>query len=110
MQDSATAHTANYTDMVLNEVLEERVVSHRLWPARSPDLHPYDFYLWVDLKSEVYSNNPHIFDELKHSICKTITSLKISELELMSVLSRDFKLVYKQKGDIFSIYCDDKFF
>jgi hypothetical protein len=52
-------------------------------------------------KSEVYSNNHHIIDELKYSTCKIITSLKISELKLMSILSRDWKLVYKQKGDIF---------
>jgi hypothetical protein len=81
-----------------------------LWPARSPDLYPYDFYLWVDLKSEVYSNNPHTFDELKHSICKTITPLKISEFRLLSILSRDLKLVYKQKEDVLSIYYEDKFF
>jgi hypothetical protein len=106
IQDSATAHTADYSIKVLNKVAEERMISHRLWPVRSPDLYPYDFYLWGNLKSEVYSNNPHTFDELKHNICETITSIKVSKLKLVSILSKDLKLAYKQKGDILSIYCD----
>jgi hypothetical protein len=46
MQDGATAHTATYSKNVLNEVFEKRLISRGLWPARSPDLNPCDFYLW----------------------------------------------------------------
>jgi hypothetical protein len=46
MQDCATAHTATYSINVLNEVSENRLISCGLWPARSPDLNPCDFYLW----------------------------------------------------------------
>jgi hypothetical protein len=53
MQVGATAHTATYSINVLNEVFEG------LWPARSPDLNPCDFYLCGNLKDKVYSNNPH---------------------------------------------------
>jgi hypothetical protein len=59
MQDSATAHTANYFTNVLNEVFEDIMTSHRLWLTRSPDLNPCDFYLWGNLRNKVYSNNPH---------------------------------------------------
>jgi hypothetical protein len=45
MQDGATAHTATYSLNALNEVFEDRQMSHRLWPARSPDINPCDFYL-----------------------------------------------------------------
>jgi hypothetical protein len=38
MQDSAI--TPNYPINILNEVFEDRVVSGRLCPARSPDLNP----------------------------------------------------------------------
>jgi hypothetical protein len=54
MQDGATAHTATYSINVLNEVFDNRLISHRLWPARSPDLNPCDFYLWRNLKDKVY--------------------------------------------------------
>jgi inhibitor of nuclear factor kappa-B kinase subunit alpha len=54
MQDSATAHTATYSIDVLSEVFEDRLISRRLWPARSPDLNPCDFYLWGNLKDSVF--------------------------------------------------------
>jgi hypothetical protein len=84
MQDGATAHTATYSINVLNEVFENRLISHRLWPARSPDLNPCDFYLWGNLKDKVYSNNPHTLVELKQSIRETISSIEVSELKLVS--------------------------
>jgi hypothetical protein len=65
MQAGATAPTATYSINVLNEVFEDRLVSHGLWPARSPCLNPCDFYLWGNLKDKVYSNNPHTLVELK---------------------------------------------
>jgi inhibitor of nuclear factor kappa-B kinase subunit alpha len=83
MQDGGTAHTAVYSINVLNEVFEDRLTSRGLWPARSPDLNPYDFYLWGNLKDKVYSNNPHTFVELKQSICETISSVEVSELKLV---------------------------
>jgi hypothetical protein len=46
MQDSAIAHIANYSINVLNEVSEDRLISHKLWPARSPNLNPCALYLW----------------------------------------------------------------
>jgi hypothetical protein len=45
MQDGATAHTDIYSINVLNKVFEDRLISCRLWPERSPDLNPWDFYL-----------------------------------------------------------------
>jgi hypothetical protein len=79
MQDGATAHTATYSINVLNEVFENRLISRGLWPSRSPDLNPCDFYLWVNLKDKVYSNNPHTLVELKQSIRETISSIEIKQ-------------------------------
>jgi hypothetical protein len=84
MQDGATAHTAIYSINVLNEVFEDRPISHGSWPTRSPDLNPCDFYLWGNLKDKVHSYNPHTLAELKQSICKTISSIEVSELKLVS--------------------------
>jgi hypothetical protein len=71
----ALKHTANYSINVFEEVLEDRLVSRRLWSARSSDLNTSDFYLWGDLKNKAFSNNPQILDE-------TVTSIEASELAL----------------------------
>jgi hypothetical protein len=84
MQDGATAHAATYSINVLKEVFEGRLISSGLWPARSPDLNPCDFYLWGNLKNKVYSNNPRTLVELKQSIRETISSVEVSELKLVS--------------------------
>jgi hypothetical protein len=45
-QDGATAHTENYTMEMLSEFFGGRIISRNLWPPRSPDLSPPNFYLW----------------------------------------------------------------
>jgi hypothetical protein len=72
MQDGSTA-LCTYSINILTKVFKDRLISHKLSPARSPDLNPHDFYLWGNLKDKVYSNNPHTSDE-------TITSFKVNEL------------------------------
>ena len=52
----------------VGEVFGDRVISHGLWPPRSPDLTPPDFYLWGKLKGSVYAHNPRTTDELKQKI------------------------------------------
>jgi hypothetical protein len=39
---------------LLNEIFGECVIFRNLWPPRSPDLTPPDFYLWGAAKSAVY--------------------------------------------------------
>ena len=59
-QDGAMAHTSQFSMSYAHEAFgEERTVSTGLWPPRSPDLSTYDFYLWGNLKGNVYGNNPH---------------------------------------------------
>jgi hypothetical protein len=84
MQDGATANTTTYSINALNEVFEGRLISRGLWPARSPDSNPCDFYLRGNLKGKVYSNNPHTLVERKQSINETISSIEVSELKLVS--------------------------
>ena len=43
-----------------------------LWPARSPDLTPLDFFLWGYLKSKVYANDPQDPKALKSAIKKEV--------------------------------------
>ncbi len=39
-----------------------------MWPARSPELTPPDFFLWAYLKNSAYLNKPTTVDELKTEI------------------------------------------
>jgi hypothetical protein len=96
IQDGAIAHTANYSINVLNEMFEDRLISRRLWPARSPGLNPWDNFLLgtKNKKGTLHSNNPHALDELKHNICQTTHLLDVNELQLVSDnLSRYLKFV-----------------
>jgi hypothetical protein len=51
-QDGATTHTANNSMKLLKEIFG-RVISRNLWPPRSSDLTPPDFYMWESAKSAV---------------------------------------------------------
>jgi hypothetical protein len=44
-QDSTTAHTACMSMHVLSDVFMDRIISSGIWPARSPNLNPCDFFL-----------------------------------------------------------------
>ncbi len=52
-QDGATAHTAKKTTDVLTEFFDDWIISKGMWPARSPDLTPPNFFLWAYLKNTV---------------------------------------------------------
>ena len=45
------------------------------WPARSSDLTPCDFFLWVFLKSRVYVNHPRTLQDLKTNIQEEIANI-----------------------------------
>jgi hypothetical protein len=74
-QDNATAHTAAVSLRLVNQYFGERVISRGLWPARSPDLSPPDYFLWGFLKDKVYSNAPKTLNELRENITATVTSI-----------------------------------
>jgi hypothetical protein len=48
------------------------LISKRLWPPRSPDVSPPDFFLWGHLKDTVYSNHPHTLKKLQANIQCTV--------------------------------------
>ena len=53
----------------------DRVISKGIWPPRSPDLTPPDFFLWGYLKGRVYQNKPRTIDTLKANITEEIQAL-----------------------------------
>lgn len=59
MHDGAPAHTAQRVRDYLNETFNQwmGINGPILWPARSPDLNPMDFFLWGYVKNLVYVQN-----------------------------------------------------
>ena len=82
-QDGATPHTANIVQEYLSRKFSARFIYKKMWPPRSPDLNPCDFYLWGYLKSVAYNPLPKTLDDLKANIVREIK--KISKDVLNSV-------------------------
>jgi hypothetical protein len=61
-----------------------------LWPPRSPDLTPADYYLW-GAAVKVYKDNPHSIEELKAAI--TACTGYITSEQLKKVLSSKIKRI-----------------
>jgi len=61
------------------------VISKGLWPPRSPDLTPPDYFLWGYLKGRVYQNKPRTIDALKANITEDIQAVTAD------VLARTFQ-------------------
>jgi hypothetical protein len=78
-QDGAPPHFSIVAHKWLNQWSTGRWISRRVpveWPPSSPDLTPFDFFLWGHLKSVVDSNRPRSIAELQDNIraeCAAIT-------------------------------------
>ena len=59
----------------IQSFLGDRVISKGLWPPRSPDLTPPDYFLWRYLKGRIYQNEPRTIDALKANITKEIQAV-----------------------------------
>ena len=60
---------------VLRPVFEDRIISRRadvIWPPRSCDLTPLDYYLWSAFKDKCYADKPETIDALKDNIREAI--------------------------------------
>ncbi|GFX64853.1 transposable element tc3 transposase [Trichonephila clavipes] len=72
MQDRAPPHiTRCVTDVLKHQFTEEHVISrrfHHLWPPRSLELNPCDFWLWGHLKQLVSCDQPKPLPDLKDCI------------------------------------------
>ena len=53
-----------------------------MWPPRSPDLNPADFYLWGYLKTVVYNPQPKKLDDLMANIKREINKIPKSVLKM----------------------------
>jgi len=53
----------------------DHIISKVLWPLRSPDLTPSDYFLWGYLKGRVYQNESRTTDALKANITAEIQAV-----------------------------------
>ena len=74
-QDGATSHTSHASMAKIQFFFGDRAISKGLWPPRSPNLTPPDYFLWGYLKGRVYQNKPQTIDALKTNITKEILAV-----------------------------------
>ena len=48
-----------------------------VWPARSCDLTPLDYYLWGIVEDKCYADKPKAIDALKDNIRETIAEIQL---------------------------------
>lgn len=100
--DGCPAHYALQVRAYLNQAYPDRWIGRLgpiLWPPRSPDLNPLDFFYWGCLKDKVYAKPIQNQEELRHRV--TEAAREISQLSLRR-LKRSFlkrcQLCIEQNG------------
>jgi hypothetical protein len=71
----------------------ERVQRQELWPPRSSNLYPCDFYLCGLLKGNAYINNTHSLEKLQENIRRESCGIPAQQLRLCLAEGRHFKTV-----------------
>ena len=71
MQDGAPAHTSRMAMDWLQMRFPGRLISNKsdfVWPPRSPDLNPCDFFLWGYMKQDIHRAQPGSTEDVKQKI------------------------------------------
>ena len=82
-QDGAMCLTPASILYVLRSVFEDRIISRRadvVWPPRSCDLTPLDYYFWAATKDKCYGDNPETIDALKDNIREAIGEIQLQTI------------------------------
>ena len=77
-------HTVEAILDVLRPVFEDRILSRRadvVWPPRSCDLTPLDYYLCGAIKDKCYAVKPETIDTLKHNIRGAIGDIQLHTID-----------------------------
>ena len=75
---------AEATLSILRPVFEDRIISHRaavVWPPRSCELTPLDYYLWRAVKDQCYADKPETIDALKNNIHEAIGEIQLHTVD-----------------------------
>ncbi|KFM73162.1 hypothetical protein X975_05258, partial [Stegodyphus mimosarum] len=77
-QDGAPPHWGTIVRSSLNDHFTRRWIGRGRpipWPPRSPDITPFDFFLWGFVKDNVYRRRVSNMDDLKARMTTAIASL-----------------------------------
>ena len=83
-QDGATCHTAKATLDILRPVFIDRIISRRVdvvWPSRSSDLTPLEYYLWGAVKDKCYAYKPGTINALNDNIREAIGEIQLHTID-----------------------------
>ena len=83
-QDAATCHIAEAALDDLRPVFKDRIISYRadvVWPPRSCDLTPLDYYLWGTVKDKCYADKPETIGALKNNIRDAIGEIHLHTID-----------------------------
>lgn len=89
VQDGAPPHFSQHVRRYLNNTIPGRWIGrggaedqlYRLWPPRSPDITPCDFYLWGYVKERVFiPPMPDTLEDLRHRIIDAVNSITRDQL------------------------------
>ena len=79
-----TCHTAEAILDVLRPVFEDRIISCRadvVWPPRSCELTPLDYYFWRAVKDKCYADKPETIDALKDNIREAFGEIQLHTID-----------------------------
>lgn len=107
-QDGCPAHNTAAVRESLEAIFHNRLISSRgtiLWPPRSPDLAPNDFFLWGYLKGSIYKHRHERAGDLQELRIKINNALASVTPQMLLNVRRSFydRLGYclAQEGGIF---------
>ena len=83
-QDGAAVHITNGVREWLNNTFHGRVISRmmeHLWPAKSPDLFPFDYWFWNVAMTGVRRAPPRDIGQLKTTVNAFAESLDYADVE-----------------------------
>ena len=79
-------HRAEATLDVLLPVFEDRIISRRVgvvWPPRSCDLTPLDYYLWGAFKNKYYADKPETIKALKDNSREANGEIQLHTIDVL---------------------------
>ena len=101
-QNGATYHTSNESMTEIESFFDDRIISKPLWPPRSPDLSPPDFFLWGALKGKAYAKKPRTIQELENNIRREIAAISEDVLQaIFANMKRRVQLFLDSGGEHF---------
>lgn len=102
MHDGCPAHSGRIVTEWLEEHFPNRWIGRRgpiLWPARSPDLNPLDFFVWGFIKEKVYATPPTTADEVRDRINASVAAITPELLErVIQTIPRRLELCVENNG------------